>query len=93
MAAVNALYDMCSRPEYIDSLRKEAVAAARADNQRWQLSAIRQLKRLDSFMKESLRYNQADSRKLISVQTDNVAFGAHRIIMLTRVQLDFIEKH
>ena len=63
MAAVNALYDMCSRPEYIESLRKEAIATLEEDDQSWQFSTIKKLKQLDAFLKESLRYNQPDTRK------------------------------
>ena len=64
MAAVNALYDICARPEYINSLRDEAHAALSTDGGSWQLSTIKQLKRLDSFFKESLRFTQPDTRKL-----------------------------
>lgn len=63
IVSVNALYDMCSKPEYITALREEAVAAFQADSQSWQFSTLKHPKQLDSFMKESLRYNQPDPRK------------------------------
>ncbi|KAL9063655.1 MAG: hypothetical protein Q9161_009356 [Pseudevernia consocians] len=73
MAAVNALYDMCSRPEHIESLRNEAVATLQADNQSWQFSTIKQLKQLDSFMKESLRLS--DSSEIPTGMYINIAAG------------------
>ena len=63
MAAVNALYDMCARPGCIKPLREEAQAALLADGNSWQFSTVKQLKQLDSFFKESLRFNQPDTRK------------------------------
>lgn len=64
MAAVHALYDMCERPEYIESLREEARAAFLANESGWQFDSIKMLKKLDSFFKESMRFNPPDTRKL-----------------------------
>lgn len=63
MAAVNTLYDMCNRPEQVISLREELAAAFQVESQSWQFSTIKQLKVLDSLMKEWLRYSQPDTRK------------------------------
>lgn len=63
MVAVGTLYDLCERPEYIESLRTEAQAALKEDGDAWQFSTIKKLRKLDSFMKESMRYNQPDARK------------------------------
>ena len=50
------IYDLCSMPEYIDGLREEieSVLATRSPIDRQTLS---QLPKLDSFMKESQRFN------------------------------------
>ena len=66
MAAVNALYDMCARPEYIKALRDEAQATILSDRGSWQMSTIKRLKQLDSFCKESLRFTQPDTRTSLS---------------------------
>ncbi len=63
MAAVNALNDMCAQPEYINTLRDEASVALLANDNLWQYSIIKQLQQMDSFLKESLRLNQPDTRK------------------------------
>ena len=62
MAAVNALFDLCARPHLVEPLRLEAEAVLAESDGRWQLKTIKQLKRLDSFLKESLRFNPPDSR-------------------------------
>ncbi len=63
MAAVHALYDMCAHPDYIEDLRVEAQEALLTDGGSWQLGTIKKLKKLDSFLKESLRFNQPDARR------------------------------
>lgn len=63
MAAVHALYDMCANPEYIKELRAEAQEALLSDGGSWKLGTVRKLRKLDSFLKESLRFNQPDARK------------------------------
>lgn len=60
MVATHALYDMCARPEYIDELRIEAQEVLGASDRPWQFSDIKKLKRLDSLLKESMRFNQPD---------------------------------
>lgn len=62
MVVVHALYDMCAMPEYIDELRTEAQEALRDNDGSWQLSTLKKLRKLDSFLKESMRFNQPDYR-------------------------------
>ena len=62
MAAVHALYDMCSMPHYIAELRSEVKSVIPAGQDRWQYDTVKRLKGMDSFLKESLRFNQADAR-------------------------------
>lgn len=65
MAAVHALYDMCANPEYIQELRDEAQEALLTDEGVWKFDTVRKLRKLDSFWKESLRFNQPDARKFL----------------------------
>jgi hypothetical protein len=63
MATVHALFDLCERPQYINELRKEARTALEEDGGAWKFDTIKNLRRLDSFMKESMRWNRPDARK------------------------------
>lgn len=49
-------------PEYREALRAEALAVLQEDGS-WELSSLKKLRKLDSFLKESMRYNQADYRR------------------------------
>ena len=63
MTITHAIYDLCAMPEYIEQLRAEARTALAEDNGEWQFTTIKRLRRLDSFLKESQRVNQATFRK------------------------------
>jgi len=52
---MQAIYDLCSRPEYIAEIRAEANKALASEGGQWTLGVVRKLHLLDSFMKESLR--------------------------------------
>lgn len=54
---IHALFDLCANPEYIEPIREEI--ASEVAKHGWTLSAIANMKRLDSFIKESQRLNQA----------------------------------
>ena len=58
LALANALIDLCANPEYIIILRNELVEKAREDDNQLNMSTMRKLWKLDSFMKESQRVNQ-----------------------------------
>ncbi|KAF7854678.1 hypothetical protein EAF04_010247 [Stromatinia cepivora] len=60
MVAVHTLYDLCERSSYIPDLRAEIKDALKKEGS-WQISTISKLRRLDSFMKESMRYNQPNA--------------------------------
>lgn len=66
MVAVHTLYDLCERPTYIPDLRAEIKGALEQDNGLWKISSMGKLRKLDSFMKESMRYNQPNARTRIS---------------------------
>ncbi|KAF7934075.1 uncharacterized protein EAE97_008435 [Botrytis byssoidea] len=61
MVAVHTLYDLCERPTYIPDLRAEVTGALEEDNGLWKISSMGKLRKLDSFMKESMRYNQPNA--------------------------------
>jgi ent-kaurene oxidase len=54
---IHALFDLCANPEYIQPIRDEVTLVIAKHG--WTLSAIASMKKLDSFMKESQRLNQA----------------------------------
>lgn len=63
---VHLLYDLCARPEYIQPLREE-IQSVIAEEGSFTKTAFNKLVRLDSFMKESQRYNPLSFRKLYPV--------------------------
>lgn len=65
MAAVHTLYDICESPEYAEELRRE-VQTNLKEHGSWQFIMLKKLQKLDSFMKESMRYNQPDAREFAS---------------------------
>ncbi|KAH7322488.1 cytochrome P450 [Stachybotrys elegans] len=73
MAATHALFDLCARPEHVQSLRRETELALAESNGVWKYSTVKKLRRLDSFLKESQRLNQSTflgfDRKVISTIT------------------------
>lgn len=59
MNAVHVLYDIVSRPEYFDLIREEIRKVAEEDGpwMTWQKPSFTKLRKLDSFMRESQRFN------------------------------------
>ncbi|EDN92085.1 hypothetical protein SS1G_07947 [Sclerotinia sclerotiorum 1980 UF-70] len=60
MFAVHTLYYLCERPSYILDLRAKMRDALKEEGS-WRISTINKLRKLDSFMKESMRYNQPNA--------------------------------
>ena len=56
MALVEAFYDLCAHPEYIEELREEVQQAVLEDGG-WRKTTLAKMRKLDSFMKESQRVN------------------------------------
>lgn len=52
----NVLFDLAARPEYIQLLRAEAQDVLTQNGGEWTLESMAQLKKMDSFMKESQRH-------------------------------------
>ncbi|KAJ5134986.1 hypothetical protein N7526_006351 [Penicillium atrosanguineum] len=51
------LYDLCAQPEYIAPLREEIESVLREEGSLFTKGALNKLFKLDSFMKESQRFN------------------------------------
>ncbi|KAI1438941.1 cytochrome P450 [Xylaria sp. CBS 124048] len=54
---IHVLFDLCANRAFIDELREDVRQAI--DESGWTLAAIAKMKKVDSFMKESQRMNQA----------------------------------
>ena len=54
-AFAQALYMLCERPEYIEPLREEVEAVISETG--WTKAAVGQLYKVDSFFRETQRYN------------------------------------
>lgn len=57
MAVVNALYEIAARLEYVEPLREELRTVLQRTDGHFTKSTLDNLKKLDSFMKESHRHN------------------------------------
>jgi cytochrome P450 len=62
MAATQALYDLCVHPEYVEPLRKELVDAMEKTDGMITKQTLNQLRKLDSFMRESQRLSPPSLR-------------------------------
>ena len=52
----NVLFDLAARPEYIELLREETQKVFQQNKGEWNVESMGQLKKMDSFMKESQRH-------------------------------------
>lgn len=57
MAVIHAIYDLAARPEYVEPLREEIENVLKMSGGTFTKQCLTQLRRLDSFMKESQRHN------------------------------------
>ncbi|KAI9882064.1 MAG: hypothetical protein M1823_006198 [Watsoniomyces obsoletus] len=57
MAVVHALYDLCVHPEYLEPLREEMRQVIEEEGGLLTKGNVHKLRKLDSFMKESQRFN------------------------------------
>ncbi|KAF4341565.1 ent-kaurene oxidase [Fusarium beomiforme] len=55
MTMTHAMYDLCARPEYFAPLREEVKGVVGSGE--WDKTSLNRLHRLDSFLKESQRFN------------------------------------
>jgi cytochrome P450 len=63
MAATQVLFDLCTHPEYVDPLRQELLEAMKKTDGKITKQTLNQLRKLDSFMRESQRLNPPSLRK------------------------------
>lgn len=56
MSALHGLYDLCAHPEYFEPLREEAKQVL-AEDGGWKKTTLNKMRKLDSFLKESQRFN------------------------------------
>ena len=63
MATVQAVYSLCAMPEYILALRSEAQSVLANGGGVWTVEKLNNLRRLDSFLKESQRINASSFRR------------------------------
>ena len=57
LATIHILYDLAARPEYIQPLREEVLEVMKESGGMLEKQHLTQLKKLDSFMKESQRHS------------------------------------
>lgn len=70
MNAVHVLYDLASRPNSIDEIRDEIRMVNREEGA-WQKTSYAKLRKLDSFMKESQRFNPPSMLSYHRVMQEN----------------------
>lgn len=58
----NTIYDLLARPEYIEILREEAKAALSEHGGAYVADSLNKMKKMDSFVKESQRFNAIPSK-------------------------------
>ncbi len=77
MNAVHVLYDIVSRPEYMEPIREEIAEVAREEGpwMTWQKSSYTKLRKLDSFMRESQRFNPPTLLSMHRVMLEKYQFA------------------
>ena len=53
----NAIFNLAAYPEYMPMLKEEIECVLEKCGGRWTLDSMREMKKMDSFVKETLRYN------------------------------------
>ncbi|KAF4448560.1 hypothetical protein F53441_8037 [Fusarium austroafricanum] len=59
-STTQAIYDLAAHPEYIDVLREEVLSVPRDENGNFTKDSTAAMDKLDSFLKESQRFNSPD---------------------------------
>ena len=98
MNAVHCLYDLTAYPEYVEPIREEIREVIREDGGwiQWTKSSFTKLRKLDSFMKESQRWNPPTLLSMHRVMLQNHQFsdgvflpqGAHVSMAVKAIQND-----
>jgi ent-kaurene oxidase len=93
MNAVHVLYDLAAHPEFVEPLRDEIRTVAKEG---WDKSAYTKLRKLDSFMKESQRFNPPSLLSYHRIMTQSHTLsdgtklpkGAHIAMAVNAIQND-----
>ena len=72
-APTQILYDLCARPKYIQPLREEIERVMAEEGNVMSKQSLRKLVKMDSFMKESQRFNPLLLSKLSPILTSYLA--------------------
>ena len=77
MNAVHVLYDLVVRPEYIEPIREEIREVSKEEGawMKWEKSSFTKLRKLDSFMRESQRFNPPTLLSMHRVMLQNHQFA------------------
>jgi cytochrome P450 len=89
-ALTQALFEICLHPEFVYDLRQEVEEVLRLNKGEWTLDVIRQLKRMDSFLKESQRCNSHSYRKSSLVNQYMITLTLVGIVSFNRIVLSDI---
>jgi cytochrome P450 len=87
----NVIFDLSFRPEYVEILREEATEVLSASGGHWTAESMNQLKKLDSFVKESQRLAGAVGELQFLATFSSWQCTVHAI-MLTAVTVSFNRK-
>lgn len=98
MNAVHCLYDLIARPDYVEPIREEIRKVMKEDGgwMQWQKSSFTKLRKLDSFMRESQRWNPPTLLSMHRVMMQNyqlsdgtmLSKGAHVSMAVNAIQND-----
>lgn len=98
MNAVHCLYDLVARPGYVEEIREEIRQVAREDGgwRNWKKTSFTKLWKLDSFMRESQRFNPPTLLSMHRVMLQNhqlsdgiiLPKGAHVSMAVNAIQND-----
>ncbi|KAL8861936.1 MAG: hypothetical protein Q9178_001806 [Gyalolechia marmorata] len=94
MNAVHVLYDLCAHPDCLEEIRQEIREVVCGND--WQKTSYAQLRKLDSFMKESQRFNPPSMLSYHRVMqwphvlSDGTVLpkGAHICMPVNAIQMD-----
>ncbi|KAK8149445.1 hypothetical protein G3M48_006905 [Beauveria asiatica] len=96
IAIVQVLLDLCAHPEYIEPLRQEAIQVLRGGGGGYSRQALADMKRLDSFMRETQRLSSPTGLGLHAIVRESVTLhdgvvlpeGAHIQMAVHEIGMD-----
>ena len=82
MATVQVVYNLCTMPEYIPTLRLEAQTVLQSGGAVWTVENLNKLHRLDSFLKESQRMNASSFRRFLEAVSLRIADVIANVVLV-----------